>query len=111
WRGGKGPGVCRLAAVGVYLMGRGEWRGLKLGLLGCASSLLILKVTLFPTAESLLSMANTGSHTQNSLHHLLIGAVQEIGGRLGMGIHSEKIYSLHRRPFSAPFIGFCLLRW
>jgi len=107
----KLPGVFILASVAVYLMWRREWRGLKLGLLGCASSLLILKVTLFPTAESLLSMANTGSHTQNSLHHLLIGAVQEIGGRLGMAIHYEKIYALDRRLFSALFVGFCLWRW
>src|SRR5215475_8287790 len=68
----KLPGVLILSSVAVYLMWRREWRGLKFGLLGCAPSLLVLKVTLFPTTGSLLSLANTGSHTQNSLHHLLI---------------------------------------
>lgn len=107
----KLPGVFILLSVAVYLMWRREWRGLKLGLLGCATSLLILKVTLFPTTESWLSMTNTGAYSQNSLHHLLISAVQEIGSRLGVAIDYDTIYLADRRLFSALFIGFCLWRW
>jgi alpha-1,6-mannosyltransferase len=107
----KLPGVFILLSVAVYLVWRREWRGLKLGLLGSAASLLVLKVTLFPTRESLLSMANTGDYSQNSLHHLLIGAVQEIGWCLGITIDYDTIYLADRRLFSALFMGFCLWRW
>src|SRR5262249_5129277 len=74
----KLPGVFIWSSVVVYLAWRREWRGLIRGLLGGAALLLILKATVFPTYASLLSMANTGSYTQNSLHHLLISAAYEI---------------------------------
>src|SRR5215510_5423559 len=86
----KLPGVFILSSVAVYLMWRREWRGLIYGALACAAPLLILKATLFTTHGSLLSMTNTESFTQNSLHHLLIGGLHEIGRRLG--IDHETIY-------------------
>jgi hypothetical protein len=105
----KLPGVFILSSVAVYLMWRREWRGLIYGALACAAPLLILKATLFTTKDSLLSLTNTESFTQNSLHHLLIGGLYEIGWRLG--IDYETIYLADRRVFSAVFIGFCLWRW
>lgn len=107
----KLPGVFILSSVAVYLLWRREWRGLSHGLLGGAALLLILKATLFPTTASLLSLTNAGSYTQNSLHHLLIGAAQEIGWRFGMAINYDTIYLADRRVFSMLFIGFCLWRW
>src|SRR5262245_42851242 len=107
----KLPGVFILLSVAIYLMWRREWRGLKLGSLGCAASLLFVKVTLFPTIESLLSLANNGSHTPNSLHHLLIGAVHELSMRLELAIDRETVYLANRRLFSALLIGFSLWRW
>ena len=107
----KLPGVFILMSVAVYLAWRREWRGLTLGSLGCGASLLILKVTLFPTIESLSSMTNAAAYSQNSLHHFLIGAIDEIGRRLGMAIDYDAIYLADRRLFSALFIGFCLWQW
>jgi len=107
----KLPGVFILSSVVVYLVWRREWRGLIRGLLGGAALLLILKATLFPTAASLLSMANTGSYTQNSLHHLLISAAYEIVWRFGMAVDYDTIYLTERRVISALLIIFCLWRW
>lgn len=107
----KLPGVFILMSIAVYLAWRREWRSLIYGSLAGAASLLILKAALFPSAESLLSLTNTGAYTLNSLHHLLIGAVQEIGWRAGLEIDYDAIYLADRRVFSAIFIGFCLWRW
>jgi len=107
----KLPGVFILSSVAVYLLWRREWRGLSHGLLGGAALLLILKAALFPTTESMLSLANTGSYTQNSLHHLLVGAAQEIGRRFGMAMDYDTIYMADRRVFSTLFICFCLWQW
>ncbi len=107
----KLPGVFIFVSIAVYLIWRREWRGLAYGSIGCAATALILIATLFPSVASLLSMTNTAGYSQNSLHHLLIGAIQDIGGRLGMEIDYESALLADRRLFSALFIGFCLWRW
>jgi alpha-1,6-mannosyltransferase len=107
----KLPGVFIWSSVVIYLIWRREWRGLVHGGLGGLGLLLILKVILFPTTASLLSLTNAGSYTQNSLHHLMIDLAHDISGFLGMAIHHEALYLANRRTFSALFIGFCLWRW
>ena len=107
----KLPGVFIFLTVVFYLVWRREWRGLKFGLLGCGSLLLALKVTLFPTTGSLLSMTNTEAHAHNSLHHLMISAAHEICWRMKITIDYETIHMINRRLFSALFIGFSIWRW
>lgn len=106
----KLPGVFFLLAIMAYLVRRREWRGLGQGLLVSATLLLALKVTLFPSIESMTSMANTGSYTKNSLHELLIVMADKIGSQLGAPMDYERLYSIDRRVFSTLFLCFCLWR-
>jgi alpha-1,6-mannosyltransferase len=106
----KLPGVFFLLAIVAYLVWRREWRGLGRGMLVSAALLIVLKVSLFPSFESLKSIANTESYTKNSLHDLLIGWADWLGQLLGSPMDYETIYSIDRRVSSVLFLSFCLWR-
>jgi alpha-1,6-mannosyltransferase len=107
----KLPGAFIFLSVVIYLIWRRKWRGLIYGSLGGVALLLPLKVTLFPTTASLLSLTNVGSYTQNSFHHLFIRLAHEITRHFGIAIGHETIFRIDRRLFTSLLGGFCLWRW
>jgi alpha-1,6-mannosyltransferase len=106
----KLPGCFFLLVVMAYLVRRREWRGLVIGISVSTALLLALKVTLFSSTESLMSMANAAPYTKNSLHELLIGLAYWLGNQLGAPLDYDTIYTIDRRVFSALFLCFCLWR-
>ncbi len=106
----KLPGVFFLAVILVYLVRRREWCKLVQGIIISAAFLLILKVTFFPSWESIMSIANAASYAKNSIHEFLIGTVEWLGNRPGISADYEMIYSINRRVFTALFLGLCLWR-
>lgn len=106
----KLPGIFFFVLVLIYLVRKREWRAVAGGLLGSTLLLLALKITLFPTTESLLSLTNVGNYTKNSLHALLIPLAEKLSFRLGAPMEYDALYSLDRRIFSMLFFAFCVWR-
>jgi len=106
----KLPGIFIWLAVLVYLVRRRAWRGLSQGMLGSLALFLMLKVTLFPTTESLMSMANAWSYTKNSFHEVLIEWSGSLSNQLGAPMGYETLYSIDRYIFVSLFFCFCLWR-
>ncbi len=106
----KLPGVFVWAAVAAYLIWQREWRALVQGLVGSVALLLILKATLFPTTAAWLSLLNTGTYIQNSLHSSVIGLARKFGGQLWLTENYDWLYQLDRRISLPLFLCFCLWR-
>ncbi|HKX28152.1 MAG TPA: glycosyltransferase 87 family protein [Blastocatellia bacterium] len=106
----KLPGIFFLSVIGVYLLWRREWRGLIFGSLGGAALLLVLKIALFPTTESIMSLTNPASDTKNSLHELLLDVAGRLCQWLGASVSYDTLYSVDRRVFAVLFLAFCLWR-
>lgn len=106
----KLPGIFVFVVVLIYLARKREWRALAGGLLGSAVLLIALKVALFPTKESLLSLTNIGNYTKNSLHSLLILLGEKLSSWLGAPRGYDALYLLDRRVFSVLFFAFCAWR-
>ncbi|HMV82270.1 MAG TPA: glycosyltransferase family 87 protein [Blastocatellia bacterium] len=107
----KLPGIFFFAAVLIYLLRRRDWRALAIGLTGSAVLLLALKLALFPTKESMLSLTNVGNYSKNSLHLLLIRAAEKLCNWLGGPTNYDHLYALDRRVFSVLFFAFCAWRF
>ncbi|HMV51995.1 MAG TPA: hypothetical protein PKD31_29900, partial [Blastocatellia bacterium] len=95
----------------IYLLRRRDWRALAIGLTGSAVLLLALKLALFPTKESMLSLTNVGNYSKNSLHLLLIRAAEKLCNWLGGPTNYDHLYALDRRVFSVLFFAFCAWRF
>jgi alpha-1,6-mannosyltransferase len=106
----KMPGILFLAAIGVYLARRREWKALGQGAFCGAVLLLALKATLLPTAGSVMSLTNLGGFTKNSIHELLIIWAEKFTAWAGAPIDYETLYSIDRRVFNLLLFCFCLWR-
>lgn len=106
----KLPGIFFFIAVVIFLARQREWRALAQGLLGSAALLIMLKITLFPTKEALLSLTNVGNYTKNSLHTCLIVPAIKLSSQLGWPVDYETLYPIDRRIFSVLFLAFCIWR-
>jgi len=106
----KLPGLFFLFPVVVILARKREWRALIQAGVGGAALLFVLKITLFPTLASLLSLTNTGAYTKNSLHSLLILAGEKLSAWAGEPLGYDPLFLLDRCLFSVLFLGFCLWR-
>ncbi|MEP7340871.1 MAG: hypothetical protein ABI977_24280 [Acidobacteriota bacterium] len=106
----KLPGLFFCLVVVVYLVRKREWRPLIYGLNGSAILLLALRLTLFPSKASLLSLTNVGNYAKNSVHSILTIYGRKLSDWLGSPIDYDTFYSMDRRVFSILFLGFCLWR-
>lgn len=106
----KLPGIFFFLGMLIYLVRKREWRPVAQSLLGGTVLILLLKGTLFPTKESLISLANTGNYTKNSLHTLMIVLSKEFSFQMGLPLHYETLYVIDRRLFTCLFFAFFLWR-
>jgi hypothetical protein len=103
--------LVKLPGIFFFVLARKrEWRVLAGGLLGSAILLPALKLALFPTKESLLSLTNVGNYTKNSLHTFLILLAEKFSSWLGAPMDYDALYRLDRRIFTILFFGFCAWR-
>ena len=107
----KLPGILVWVAFLFYLLRRRAWRALSLGMLLSIAILLMLRVTLFPSAESLISLTNAGPFTKNSFHELLIEWSGSLSNQLGAPMGYETLYSMDRYIVATLFSCFCLWRF